>query len=66
MSHQMDTENCCHGRYSFGGFGRNLFNRMVNRFESRWLFAIIGEVYYLVLKETSHLHFSAAEQISLY
>ena len=66
MFHQMNSKNYCHGRYSFRGFGRNLFNRMMNRFESRWFIAIIGEIYHLVWKETGHLHFSAAEQISLY
>ena len=45
MSHQMDGKNCCQGKYSFRGFGRNLFNRMMNRFESRWFIVIIGEVY---------------------
>ena len=39
---------------------------MINRFESRWLIAIIGEVYHLVCQETGHLYFSAREQISLY
>ena len=33
---------------------------------SRWFIAIIGEIYSLVWIETSHLHFSVAEQISLY
>ena len=33
MSHKMDSKNCCHGRYSSKGFGKNLFNRMMNRFE---------------------------------
>ena len=63
MSHQMDSKNCCHGRSSFRGFGKNLFNGMMNRFESRRFIAIIGEVDRLVLKETSHLYFTAAEQI---
>ena len=67
MYHQMDSKNCFHGRYSFRGFGRNIFNRMMNRFESRWFIAIIGEVYHLVWNETSsYLYFSAAEKISLY
>ena len=56
MSHQMDSKNGCNGRYSFRVFGRNLFNRMMNRFESRWFIAIIGE-------ESGHIYFSAAEQI---
>ena len=47
MSHQMDSKNRYHGRYSFRGFGRNLFNRMMNRFESRWFVAIVGKVYHL-------------------
>ena len=37
MSHQMDSKNCCHGRYSFRGFERNIFNRKMNRFENSWL-----------------------------
>ena len=45
MSHQIDSKNCCHGRYSFRGFGRIQFNGMMNKFESRWLIAIIGEVH---------------------
>ena len=55
MSHQMDSKNGCHGIYFFRVFGRNLFNRMMNRFESRWFIAIIGEVYHLVWNETNHL-----------
>ena len=66
MSHQMDNKNFCHGRCSFIGFERNLLNRMMTRFEGRWFIVIIGEVYRLVWNETSHLYFSAAEQISLY
>ena len=66
MYHQMDSKNCCHGQYSFRGFGRNLFDRMMNRFESRWFIAIIEEVYSLVWNKTSHLYLSAAEQISFY
>ena len=66
MSHQMNSKNGCHGKYSFRGFGRNLFNIMMNRLENRWFIAIIGEVYLLVWKETSHLYFSAVEQIYLY
>ena len=38
---------------------------MMNRFESRWFIAIIGEVYCLVWKESSHLYFTAADHISL-
>ena len=66
MSHQMDSKNGCHGRYSFRGCGRHLFNRMMNSFGSRWFIAIIGEVYRLAWNETSPLHLSAAQQISLY
>ena len=66
MSHQMDSKNGCHGRYSFRILGRNLFNRRMNAFGSCWFIAIIGEIYSLFWNETSHLHFSAAEQISLY
>ena len=66
MSHQMDSKNYCHGKYSFRGFRRNLFNRMMNRFESRWIIAIIKEVYRLVWNDNSLLYFSSAEQISLY
>ena len=51
MSHQMDSKNCGHGRYSFKHCGRNLLNRMMNRFESRWFIAIIGEVHHLVWKK---------------
>ena len=47
MSHQIDSKNGCHGRYSFRGFGRNLFNRMMKTFGSRWFIAIIEEVYRL-------------------
>ena len=61
MSQQMDRKNSCHGRYSFGVPGRNLFNRMISRFESRWFIAIIGEVYCLIWNDTSHLYFSVAE-----
>ena len=39
---------------------------MMNTFGSRSFIIIIGEVYHLLWKETSHLYFSAAEQISLY
>ena len=53
-------------KISFRGFERNLFNKMMNRFENRWFIAIIGEVYRLVWNETNHLYYSAAEQISLY
>ena len=35
---------------------------MMNKFESRWFIAIIGEVYCLGWKETGHLHFNAIEQ----
>ena len=66
MSLQMESKNCYHGRYSFRGFGRNLFNRMMNIFECWWFIAIIGEVYCLVWKKTSHIYFKAAEQVSLY
>ena len=66
MSHQMDSKNCHHGKYYFRGFGENLFNRMMNRFKSRWFIAIMGRVYRLVWNESSQLYFSAAEQISLY
>ena len=65
MSHQMDSKNCGSGRCSFRGFGRNLFNGMMNRFKSRLFIAIIGEAYCLVWKETSHIYFNAAEKISL-
>ena len=47
MSLQMDSKNCCQGRYSFQGSERNLFNRMMNIFESRWFIVIIGKVYAL-------------------
>ena len=30
------------GRYSFRGFGRNLFNRMMNTFGSRWFITSFG------------------------
>ena len=60
MSHQMDSKNGYHERYSFRGFGRNLLNRM-NIFESWWFIAIIREAYRLFWNETSHLYFSAAE-----
>ena len=66
MPHQMDSKNCCRGRHSFRGFGRNLFNRMMNRFPRKWFIVIIGDVYHLIWKEFSHLYFSAVEQIPLY
>ena len=65
MPHQIESKNCCHRSCSFRGSGNNIFNRMMNKFERRWFIAIIEEVYCLVWKETSHLYFSAAEQISL-
>ena len=58
MSHQMNSKNGCHGRYSFEVFRLNLFNGKMNRFESKWFIAIIGDVYRLVLNETSHLYIS--------
>ena len=61
MFHKMDSKNCCHERYSFRGFRRNIFNRMMNRFESRWFIAIIEEVYRLVWKGTGVLYCSAVE-----
>ena len=66
MSHQMDSKNGCMEDIPFRVFGRNLFNTMMNRFESRWFIAIIGEVYRLAWSETSHLYLRAAEHIFLY
>ena len=43
MSNLMDPKTCCHGRYSFRGFQRNLFIRMMNNFESLCFIAVIGE-----------------------
>ena len=65
MFHQMDTNNYCHGRYYFRGFGRNRSNGMMNTFENRWFIAIIGQVDCLAWTESIHLYSSAEEKISL-
>ena len=48
MSHQMDSENCYHGKYSSRGLQRKLFNGMMNKF--KWFVTIIGDVYALFRK----------------
>ena len=39
MPYQMDSKNCCHGRYTSIGFERNVFNRTMNTFDNRWFIA---------------------------
>ena len=51
MSHQMNFKNCCHGQYSYRGFGKNLFNKMMNKFRNSWFIAVIGEEYALFGKK---------------
>ena len=60
----MDSKNSCHGIYSFIVFGRNLFNGIMNNFESTWFIAIVEEVYHYYKKKNNKKQYGFATALT--